>query len=120
MASSSVLRGRDDPVLDGGLPVANHHHGRVELAGAHRAGPEELAVLRALGLGFEDRRVARGRCLVRGIRVTVAVAGARAEAPILEDERVGVAGRLAALEENTLEAAPVEVARRERRRNDAG
>ena len=45
------------------------------------------------------------------VRVAVAVAGRRAEAPVGEDERIGVARGLAALDEDAFEAASVEVAR---------
>src|SRR5689334_24879206 len=103
MASPSLLLGRDDPVLDRLLAAALvHHHGRVELAAAHDTAPDELAVLRALGLGLEARGVARGHGLVHRVGVAVAVARGGSEAPVLEDQGVGVARGLAALEEDAV------------------
>src|SRR5260221_14272946 len=104
----SVLFGGDDPVLDVRLTVAHHGRGRVELAAAHDAGPQEAPVLGALRFRLEAHRVAGRRGLVHRVRIAVAIAGRRAEAPVLEDERIGVAGGLAALDEDAFEAAPVE------------
>src|SRR6478752_4180292 len=87
MAVSSALLGRDDPVFLQRLALALHHHRGIELVAADGAAPEELAVLRARGLGLEAHFVARRLRLVRSF---------------------GVAGSLAALEEDALECAPVE------------
>src|SRR6188472_2775054 len=97
--SPLALLGRDDPVLFRRLAVAlDHHHGRIELAATHDSAPLQLPVLGALCFSLEAGAVARGRDLVGGIRVPIAIARGRAEAPVLEDQRIGVTRGLAALQ----------------------
>src|SRR5207253_8556238 len=106
--AGSVLLGGDDPILEGRLALALHHHRGIELVAADRAVPEKLSVLRAHRLGLEAHRVPRGDGLVGRVAVAVLVARGRVEASILEDERVRIARGLAALDEDTFEAAAVE------------
>jgi hypothetical protein len=48
----------DDPFFACGLAVADHGQRAVELLAAHRAGPAQLAVRGAFGLGFESQAIA--------------------------------------------------------------
>src|SRR5207253_413786 len=73
MSVSSVLLGGDDPVLEGRLALALHHHGGVELVAANRAIPEELPVLGTHRFGLEAHRVAGSDRLVRRIAVAVLI-----------------------------------------------
>src|SRR5204862_3091312 len=90
--SASLAEGRDrsalfpgeDPFLARGLAVADHRQGAVEAGSAHLAFPEQLAVLGALGLGFEGDRLAGPRRRVGAVAIAVAVARGRPEAAVLE------------------------------------
>src|SRR3954471_21921532 len=107
MLALALLAG-EQPLLAEDLAVAHHRHRAVEARPAHHAAPEELAVLRALGLRLEGDRVAGSARRVRAVAVLPAVAGRRAKAAILEDDRVGVALGLAALQHHTDEIAAIQ------------
>src|SRR5437588_11669277 len=88
MPASAFLSGQH-PFLAERLAVSNHGEGAVEARAAHDPAPEQLAVLRALGLRFEAHHVACHGLRVRSVAVLVAIARSRTKAPVLENDRVG-------------------------------
>src|SRR3954462_6164638 len=107
-AGRSVRFSGENPLFPERLTVAHHGERAVEPRAAHHAAPDEAAVLRAFGARFEAHAVAgRGRG-IRAVAILVAVAGARAEAPVLEHDRVCVAFGLAALATYAAEVASVQ------------
>src|SRR5436190_3691884 len=113
-APSASFPGQD-PLLACGPAVANHRHRAVEARSAHDAFPQQLSVLRAFRFGFEHDSLAGSRRRVRAVAVTVLIARGRAKAAALEDQRVGVARCLAALEDDAVEAPAVEAGTRTQR-----
>src|ERR1041385_3707967 len=103
-----ALLSGEKPLLAERLSVAHHGQRAVQPLAVHYAAPEQLAVLGALGLRFERDRVTGRLRRVGAVAVLVAIAGGRAEAPVLEDDGVGIPLGLAALQHHPNEVAAIE------------
>src|SRR5260221_6063956 len=105
---ASAFLSRQQPLLAERLAISNHGQRAVEARAAHNPAPEQLAVLRALGLRFEAHRVARHGRRVWAVAVLVAIARSRTKAAILEDHRIGIPFRLAAFKNDADEIAAIQ------------